>query len=395
MDAEMGRPGDRIAGFLDAKDLFAAVAREPWSHDFFHLLRRVEAAHPERPRIGRALRPQDAPVRLGQDPTLAFEAGAVGAIEVRPGQAAPRIAVNFFGLLGPNGPLPRHLTEYAGDRTRHVADRTFVHFLDMLQHRFIEFFYRAWAQSQPTVSFDRPGDDRFAQFVGAFIGLGTADLRNRDALPDVAKFHFAGSLARGVRNADGLAFILTQHFGVAARIEEFAGHWLALEPEDRSRLGGGSGSASLGQGVVLGNRVWDRQHKFRVALGPMRLAQFEDFLPGGSAHAPLIAWLRTYDGFEHDWDVQLALPAAEVPRMSLGRYGRLGWTTWMGKRPTAADAGASDNDTTPADAGTGLLVLDPERLARTAQARARNTTTTHYSPVGTLGDRSRHIVDAQ
>lgn len=357
----MGRSGDRIAGFLEAKDLFAAVAREPWSHDFFHLLRRVEAAFPDRPRIGRAMRPHDEPVRLGQDPTLAFEVGAVGAVEVRSGQPAPRIAVNFFGLLGPNGPLPRHITEYAGDRARHLGDRTLVHFLDLLQHRFIEFFYRAWAQAQPTVSFDRPGDDRFARLVGAFVGLGTPDLCDRDALPGVAKLHFAGSLARGVRNADGLAFILGQHFGVPARIEEFAGHWLVLEPEDRSRLGAGNGSASLGQGVVLGNRVWDRQHKFRVALGPMRLAQFEDFLPGGSAHAPLIAWLRTYDGFEHDWDVQLELPAPEVPRLSLGRAGRLGWTTWVGERKV--------------DAGAGRLVLDPERLARTT--RTGGATKTH------------------
>ena len=46
----------------------------------------------------------------------------------------------IFGLLGPNGPLPLHLTEYVRERLRHHADPTFARFLDLFHHRFALFF---------------------------------------------------------------------------------------------------------------------------------------------------------------------------------------------------------------------------------------------------------------
>ena len=62
----------------------------------------------------------------------------------------------LFGLLGPNGPLPLHLTEYARERLRHAGDPTLSRFLDIFHHRFLALFYRAWAQAQPHVNRDRP-----------------------------------------------------------------------------------------------------------------------------------------------------------------------------------------------------------------------------------------------
>ncbi len=35
-----------------------------------------------------------------------------------------RLLVHFFGLFGPDGPLPLHLTEYARDRRRNDRDPT-------------------------------------------------------------------------------------------------------------------------------------------------------------------------------------------------------------------------------------------------------------------------------
>jgi hypothetical protein len=34
--------------------------------------------------------------------------------------SVPKLFVNFFGLMGPNGPLPIHLTEYARERLQHA-----------------------------------------------------------------------------------------------------------------------------------------------------------------------------------------------------------------------------------------------------------------------------------
>src|SRR6185503_3366026 len=70
-------------------------------------------------------------------------------------------------------------------------------------HRLLALFYRAWAQAQPHVNRDRPDDDHFAIYVGAFAGLAPATFRERDTLPDPAKFFHVGALGRQVRNGEG------------------------------------------------------------------------------------------------------------------------------------------------------------------------------------------------
>ena len=128
----------------------------------------------DKPRWGDALRPVDEPVRLGQDPDLSFAPAPLASFELGQDGAPPRLQVRLFGLLGPNGPLPLHLTEYARERLRHAGDPTLSRFLDLFHHRFLALFYRAWAQAQPHVNRDRPNDDRFAVYVGAFVGHGAA-----------------------------------------------------------------------------------------------------------------------------------------------------------------------------------------------------------------------------
>jgi type VI secretion system protein ImpH len=318
------------------------------------VLRRFEALFAHKPRLGQALRPSDEPVRLAQEPSLSFAPATLsGFSESDKRSGVPRLEVRFFGLLGPNGPLPTHLTEYARARLLHANDHTFARFLDIMHHRFLALFYRAWAQAQPTVSLDRPREDRVAAYVGALFGLGSPAARNRDSVPDLAKLFYSGLLARHVRNADGLAQVLGDFFRVPVHIEQFVGHWMQLAPNDYTRLA--TESPALGRGAILGARVWDRQHKFRIALGPLTLAQYESFLPGGSAIGRIVAWVRHYLSFELEWDMRLTLVRAEVPQAKLAQYGRLGWTTWLGKR----QARTRDPDD---------LKLAPERFAGKAGA---------------------------
>jgi type VI secretion system protein ImpH len=330
MAAAVGRETDALA-------FFAELAAAPYRHDFYQTLRRLECLYDEKPRWGRALRPVDEPVRLGQDPDLSFAPAPLASFEAKAGET-PRLQVRLFGLFGPNGPLPIHLTEYAHERLRHAGDPTLSRFLDIFHHRFLALFYRAWAQAQPHVNRDRPKDDRFTAYVGAFLGMSPAAFRDRDTLPDLSKFFHVGALIRQVRNPEGLRHILQHFFRVPVQIEEFVGHWLSLSADERSFLT--SGGASLGSGAVLGSRVWDRQHKFRIRLGPLTLQQYESFLPGGMLLRKLVDWVRMYLCFELDWDVRLLLKQSEVPKLALGKRQRLGWTTWLGDR--RADTSADD-----------------------------------------------------
>jgi type VI secretion system protein ImpH len=319
----------------DALTFFAELAAAPYRYDFYQTLRRIECLYPDKPRWGTALRPLDEPVRLGQDPDLSFAPAPLASFSVRAGEP-PRLQVRLFGLFGPNGPLPIHITEYARERLQHTGDATLTRFLDVFHHRFLALFYRAWAQAQPHVNRDRPRDDRFTTYVGAFVGMSPAAFRERDTLPDLAKFFHVGAMIRQVRNAEGLRGILQHFFRVPVAIEEFVGHWMALGVAERSALS--REGAPLGAGAVLGRRVWDRQHKFRIRLGPLTLAQYQSFLPGGSPLRELTDWVRTYLCFELDWDVRLLLKHDEVPKLALGGQHRLGWTTWLGRRATDASA---------------------------------------------------------
>lgn len=319
----------------DALAFFGELAAAPYRYDFYQTLRRLECLHDHQPRWGRALRPVDEPVRLGQDPDLSFAIAPLASFEARPG-ATPRLQVRLFGLFGPNGPLPIHLTEYARERLRHADDATLCRFLDIIHHRFIAIFYRAWAQAQPTVNHDRPKDDRFTVYVGAFLGMSPTTLRHRDAVSDLAKLFHVGALIRHVRNVEGLTHILRHYFRVPVRIEEFVGHWMSLSSRERTYLT--SANAILGSGAVLGRRVWDRQHKFRIHVGPLTLDQYQSFLPGAPALRKLVDWVRLYLCFELDWDVQLALIPGAVPRLTLSGGQRLGWTSWLGGRRDGAAA---------------------------------------------------------
>jgi type VI secretion system protein ImpH len=325
----MGRKTDPVA-------FFEALAAEPYRFDFYETLRRLECTFADKPRWGQALRPSDEPLRFGQEPSLSFAPSALASFTPETERSPPRLTVHNFGLLGPNGPLPLHLTEYARERQRHHDDPTFVRFLDLLQHRFIALFYRAWAQAQPHVNLDRPATDRYLVYLGSLLGIGTPALRGRDSIPDYARLHYVGVLSRQVRNVDGLAGILGAFFRVTARIESFVGHWLALAPAERTALGGGG--ATLGSRAVLGAAVWDRQHKFRIALGPLTLEQYKSFLPHGSRLRELVDWVRTYLGLELEWDVRLTLRRDEVPLTRLGGGTRLGWTSWLGHRASDDDA---------------------------------------------------------
>ncbi len=315
-----------------------AARTAPHAFGFHALLRLFEAAHPTRPRLGRSLRPAQDAIRLRQEPSVTHAPASLAAFQPGEDGAPDQLTVHLFGLFGPDGPLPLHFTEQARDRERNHGDATLRHFIDLFHHRTLSLFHRAWADVRPTASFDRPEDDRFGFYVGALLGLSTASLRDRDAMPDLTKLHFAGLLSGQTRHAEGLAAILTAFFTMPVRVESFVGAWLTLPADDQTRLGGGARIAGLGTTALLGGRVWSRQDKFRLVFGPLSLEEYERLLPGGLSFHRLVPIVRNWAGDTLAWDVNLVLRRAEVPATRLGQYGRLGWTTWLMPRPSPDDA---------------------------------------------------------
>ncbi len=325
---------------------------EPWAVDFFAAMRRLEALAAPAPRWGQAALPSAEALRVGEAPSLAFAPASMSAFEPPTrGLAVHRLRQYFFGYLGPNGPLPIHLSDLIRDRVLNHGDRTWLAFLDTFGHRFALHFYRAWTQPRAAVALDRPGDDAWRRWIGAFIGTGTAARQQRGPVFDDARLHFSGWLARRVHCGEGVESVIGAYFHAPARLEPWVGHWLPIAPDERTHLGGrrtglgrlGADAAMrVGGGAVLGQRVWDRQHRVRLRLGPLRLARYRQFLPNGSALPALAQWMRHLLGDEVQWDAELVLQKDEVPPArlghGLGNAPRLGWVSWLGERARSRDA---------------------------------------------------------
>ncbi|WP_241741429.1 type VI secretion system baseplate subunit TssG [Paragemmobacter straminiformis] len=325
--------------------------------------RLLEAHFADAPRFGEARRPSEDPIRIGQLPEMAFPTSTIAEFSMPQAGKPGRLSNRFFGLFGPHGPLPLHLTEYARDRLRNHADGTLVGFADMLTHRFATLFYRAWVQGQPAPSFDRGKDAAFERKVAALSGYMGRGLQERDAMPDLAKRHFGGFLGSGPKHAEGLVSIVASFVRAPVRLEQFIGSWLPLEPGDQWQLGR---RTALGRSTSIGTRVWSRTSKFRLRIGPLGLAEYRSLLPGGRGLAQVDAIVRNYVGEQFEWELNLVLAARSVPKPILGKGATLGQTTWIGRRP--ADRDADSLHLNPA-----LLNRSPAKPTATTQKKGRMT----------------------
>lgn len=347
--ASGGRPGTDHLSHVDR------LSASPEKFHIFQAFRVLDAAYSDAPRIGKSRRPREDAIRFGQEAELSFPPSSIAEFlppkDGKPGRLTNRV----FGLFGPNGPLPLHLTEYARARLRHYHDPTFIEFANILVHRMTTLFYRAWLSGQPAPSFDRGDNDAFERKVASISGHLGEGHRNRDAFPDLAKRYFAGLLSQGSKNAEGLVSILSAFFGARVHIQQFVGSWLELEEDDRWVLGKPVG---LGLTASLGTRVWSRSQKFRLRIGPLTLEEYNRLLPGSESLERLRSIVRSYVGDALDWDINLILLCDEVPKAILGNSVRLGHTGWIGTRKSDKDA--DDLYHEPGDIGAaGIRLGEP------------------------------------
>ena len=318
-------------------DQLEQLEREPHTFDFYQAVRLLDCAAPEKPPTGCSVRTADDIVRFALDESMAFAPATLSKLEPKKPGRTRRLLQRFFGMLGPNGPLPLHLTEYSNDRSRDRGDTTFQRFLDVFHHRMASLFYRAWARVRPTVSLDKPNSDRFGEYVGTLFGIGMPSLRMGDTFPDLAKRHYAGLLGCQTKNADGLLALLNGYFCFPVQVEEFVGQWIELPAESRCLTG--ASSSNLGIDTTVGSHVWDCQQKFRIIIGPLMLSEYYRMLPGATQDeagpprreslSTLVSAVRSYVGDELDWDLQMILRKEETPPTQLGEKTQLGWTGWM------------------------------------------------------------------
>ena len=371
-----------IDGGRSKPTLIERLEREPERFELFQAVRLLESDEMLRARAaGDAAPPviggrdhgtvSKSAIRFHSTATLGFPHGAVTAVRRAtdpddPSASRVHVELACFGLIGPGGPLPRHYTALVAERARRHRDTTLRDFLDVFVQRMAAQLYGAWAKYRHAAQYERaslaersaPWDDAATEprdgitaLVAALVGLGGRGLPGRVAGGDERVLRYAAHYARQPRCTESLERLLTDAFGVAARIEPFVGRWLDLEPADQTALASRASpegvNARLGAGAVAGRRVWDVASTFEVVIGPVSGDAFFDRLPGTPTLAAIGDLVRLYVGPEYEARVRLVLAAAEVPACRLGGSsdgrcaggGRLGWTTWL-----SADGGTVDRD---------------------------------------------------
>ncbi|WP_338663892.1 type VI secretion system baseplate subunit TssG [Pararoseomonas sp. SCSIO 73927] len=288
----------------------------------------------------------------------------------RPG--APRVAVGLIGLTGPSGVLPRHYSDavMAAQRNR---SRSLGDFLDVLAHRMVARFAAAGAKYRPQRAADvhllAPGAEETGPAAGdggpvggallALTGYGIPGFAERLPTGSAPLQHYAGFFSARPRSAERLEAMVSDWLERPVLVRQFAGAWLAVPPDQRSRLPVGLAPGAfhrLGDDAAIGVRAWDQQARIVLQIGPLDRASFERLLPDGPELRRLVALVRAFVGFEVGFAVNLILDRDSVPPLAPGGDAgqesggvsgggpRLGWNTWLptGKgerrRDHAADA---------------------------------------------------------
>ncbi len=316
------------------------LEEEPFRVHFFQAVRLLQKLEHDRKPVGYFIAPQDEIIRFSARTSLAFPPSELFDLR-RMENGQINMIVEFMGLCSAISVLPAPYTEFLISRAQQ-KDHAIEDFMNIFNHRMISLFYRGWEKNRFFIEYERVEEDQLSARIYDLLGLGTKGLRNRGGVPDIAYLNYAGLLARHVRSAASLQQILEDYFGVQVHIQQFAGAWRKLNPENQTCFTGfGGASERLGVGVVAGDEVWDHHGRIRISLGPMRFEKYLAFLPGKEAYHELVAWLRFYSNGSYETEVQLVLTREDAPSCELGSAGamqpQLGLVSWLKTKPLDRD----------------------------------------------------------
>ncbi|MEZ5978992.1 MAG: type VI secretion system baseplate subunit TssG [Planctomycetota bacterium] len=334
--------------------LIRRLLRDPGAFDFFRAVQVLEL-HLARTRgrggvrrVGGDHSSVDTGIGFDAEPTLAFAERQIARVVAAEQGRLPRpeyeLFVNFMGLVGPAGTLPRHYTETVRRRLQ-ARDTSLRDYVAIFDDRALALFYRAWRKYRLAVEFppqgatERDVDPITSVFLG-LTGLLPLGRGARVGSEQLVEVHHAGLFSDRRRSADGLRALVRGLLRCEVRVEQFVGQWIELDPSAWTRLGGiGGGQCSqLGESAVLGTRAWSVDARIRIVAGPLSRERFRQLWPGGKAARVLSRSVASYVGPLVDFDFEWRLePEAPTPAR-LGGEQQLGRDAWLGW----SDAGSPD-----------------------------------------------------
>lgn len=327
-------------------------------------------------RAARSADPAEA-VRFRTVPGLGYPAAEVAALKPPQEGRASELTTPVIGLTGAAGVLPRLYTEVLTTTLRNRS-HALHDFLDMLSNRITAMFagaaikYRLNRSAEAAVATGRPQDDRVAEVLLAFTGFATPHLTPRLAVGVEPLLHYSGYFSSRPRSAERLKALVSDWLGRNVEVEQFAGTWLPLPPDQRTSLAVGRHPGAwnrLAVDAAIGVRAWDPQARIILRIGPLDYPSFAALLPDHAGLQRLVSLVRTFLGYETGFAVNPVLAGPEVPALRLDRDAdpapRLSWNTWI-PAPKPAIPGIQRPDAD--DAIFDAEIVEAEELARRVRA---------------------------
>lgn len=328
---------------------------EPYRFTFFQAVRLLQ--HVARPKnisdknfgpVGYDYTPEKESIHFSASPRLSYPGTEISSIKESPakkdtGVLPPNLVVNFLGLTGPKGVLPTHYTELQQHRQRE-KDLALRDFFDLINHRTISLFYRAWQKYQLPVLYELHhkypalgATDSITKLLHALVGNGDENVRRQLPLDAEHILYYAGQFCGTRRSGPSLELLLRACFQVPVKTEQFQGEWVDNALDDRIQLPTGGKrrgkNNQLGVNALLGKRVYIVEGKFQLVLGPLSKQQFETIKPGGERFKALCRLTQLFVGVDVLFNLRMKVSSDAISQFGLGKEQesppRLGWNTWL------------------------------------------------------------------
>ncbi|MDR2852056.1 MAG: type VI secretion system baseplate subunit TssG [Burkholderiaceae bacterium] len=348
------------------------LEQEPWRFGFFQAVRLLELVMLQR--FERDVRQRLVPgermvpqrLRFRNSMNLSFPPSELASLTVRnaagevmtagdwqrlPGEDSEgvdliEIVPAFFGLLGGQGALPLHYTEMLLRHEQAHRDPAARAFLDIFTTRAATLFYGAWGKYRLPLHYEHERRRAYLPVLLSVAGLEHAAQREQlhqgeGTVFDETVAGYAEAIQHRPVSAVYLQRVLSDYFRVRVRVEQFVGKWYDVPQLQGSRLD--QTNAVLGQTAMIGARVWQRDLRVRLWIGPLKRSEFRAFFPGKAHAKALEKMLGLLAGATCEYEVRLILAKEEVRSVTLNESlgGYLGWDSFL----ATALAPADRNDT--------------------------------------------------
>lgn len=337
--------------------LIQRLLEAPYRFDFHQAVQVLTTYFRQRTLAGSPVAAE--PLRFSSSLALGFPASEVEALHittsasetgVREGELemlSASLTPSFIGLTGNCGALPRYYSELLANRKSLHRDTAAAAFLDLFTHRAVMQFHRAWLRNRPHCQYEQDPQNHYLPWLLALSGLGSNALRDRlreadgdatgSGIFDESLAYYATTLSNAGKSAHSIGQLLQDYLRVPVTVEPFIGRWFEVPPHQSTALGAARGA--LGAGALCGSRVWQRETRLRLNMGPLNKAQFDSLLPGGGASRSLVKLLGMLTGVTLEYEVQLSLRCHEAPapQLTTSKAPRLGLDSWLWTHRPASD----------------------------------------------------------